>query len=234
MRLVKLIANLGYGSRTEVKALFRAGRVTRADGTPLDMDDAADHARIRVDGAPLDPPQGLVLMLNKPAGYTASTVDPGRVVYELLPDRFVRRSPIVAPVGRLDRDTTGLLLMTDDGPLLHRITSPRSHLPKTYAVTLDRPLRGDEAGIFAAGTLMLKSETTPLLPAVLKPTGERTCDLTITEGRYHQVRRMFAAIGNHVTALHRSAIGPLTLGDLAEGQWRYLEPGEVAGLAPPR
>lgn len=241
MRLARLVANLGYGSQREVKLLLRDGRITDAAGRPLAADDRVgpgqlDHADIRVDGEPLDPPQGMVLMLNKPAGYTASTTDPGRVVYELLPDRFRHRNPIVAPVGRLDRDTTGLLLLTDDGQLLHRVTSPRTHLPKTYEVTLDRPLRGGEAVIFAAGTLMLKSETTPLAPAILEPTGDRTCRLTITEGRYHQVRRMFAAVGNHVTALHRSAIGTLTLGTpalgtLAEGDWRYLSAAEVAQVS---
>ncbi|WP_119679638.1 pseudouridine synthase [Indioceanicola profundi] len=230
MRVARLVANLGYGSQREVKAMLRDGRITGTDGAPLGPDDRVEHADVRVDGEPLDPPQGLVLMLNKPAGYTASTTDPGRVVYELLPGRFMRRSPIVAPVGRLDRDTTGLLLMTDDGQLLHRITSPKTHLPKVYEVTLDRPLDGHEAEIFASGTLMLKSEKTPLLPAVLEPTGERNCRLTITEGRYHQVRRMFAAVGNHVAALHRSAIGGVALGDLPEGKWRYLSAAEVAGI----
>ncbi|QJE74216.1 pseudouridine synthase [Aerophototrophica crusticola] len=228
MRLVRLVANLGYGSQREVKGMVRAGRLTLADGTVLGEDAKVEHAEVRLDGEPLDPPQGLVAMLHKPAGYTCSTNDPGRIVYGLLPDRFQHRNPIVAPVGRLDRDTTGLLLLTDDGALLHRIISPKSSIPKTYEVTLDRPLTGEEGAVFASGTLLLKSENTPLLPAMLEPTGEKTARLTLTEGRYHQVRRMFAAVGNHVVALHRARVGGLGLGDLAEGQWRLLDPAEVA------
>lgn len=230
MRLIRLIANLGYGSQREVKAMLRAGRLTLADGTELAETSRVEHADIRLDGEVLDPPQGMVLMLNKPQGYTCSTSDPGRIVYELLPPRFMRRNPVVAPVGRLDRDTTGLLLLTDDGDLLHRLTSPKHHVPKTYDVTLARPLTGDEGELFASGTLLLRSETTPLLPAVLEATGDRSARLTITEGRYHQVKRMFAATGNHVESLHRSAVGGLGLGDLPEGQWRFLTADEVAGL----
>lgn len=230
MRLIRLIANLGYGSQREVKAMLRAGRLTLADGTELAETSRVEHAAIRLDGEVLDPPQGMVLMLNKPQGYTCSTSDPGRIVYELLPPRFMRRNPVVAPVGRLDRDTTGLLLLTDDGDLLHRLTSPKHHVPKTYDVTLARPLTGDEGELFASGTLLLRSETTPLLPAVLEATGDCSARLTITEGRYHQVKRMFAATGNHVESLHRSAVGGLGLGDLPEGQWRFLTADEVAGL----
>jgi 16S rRNA pseudouridine516 synthase len=172
-------------------------------------------------------------MLHKPAGYTCSTSDPGRVVYELLPPRFRLRNPIIAPVGRLDRDTTGLLLLTDDGPLLHRIISPKSRIPKVYDAMLAHDLTGEEAAVFAAGTLMLRSETAPLEPAVLEALGPRRARLTVTEGRYHQVRRMFAAAGNHVEALHRTAIGGLGLGDLAEGKWRLLVPAEVARVFKP-
>jgi 16S rRNA pseudouridine516 synthase len=227
-RLDKLLANLGYGSRQEVRALIKDGRVTLVDGTVLDEAARVAHPHIRLDGEPLDPPAGLVLMLNKPDGYTCSTSDPGRIVYELLPQRFMRRNPIVAPVGRLDRDSTGLLLLTDDGALSHRITSPKRHVPKTYEVTLARALSGEEGTVFASGTLMLRSESTPLAPAELVVTGAQTARITITEGRYHQVKRMFAAIGNHVERLHRAAIGGLMLGDLGEGQWRTLSPDEVA------
>lgn len=230
MRLVRLIANLGYGSQKDVRALLRAGRVTLDDDTPLTDAEAPPHDRIRVDGEPLDPPQGLVAMLHKPAGYTCSTSDQGRIVYTLLPERFLRRRPVVAPVGRLDRDTTGLLLLTDDGALSHRLTSPRRHIPKVYDVTLARPLAGDEVDIFAGGTLVLRSDNTPLAPAELIVTGPCSARLTITEGRYHQIKRMFAATGNHVETLHRAQIGPLGLGDLPEGKWRILNPAEIAGL----
>ncbi|ARJ65521.1 16S rRNA pseudouridine(516) synthase [Magnetospirillum sp. ME-1] len=227
-RLDKLLANLGYGSRQNVRAMIKDGRVTLADGSPLDEDAKAAHGDIRVDGEPLDPPAGLVLMLHKPEGYTCSTSDSGRIVYELLPGRFMHRNPIIAPVGRLDRDSTGLLLLTDDGKLAHRITSPKRHVPKTYEVTLARPLTGEEGAVFASGSLMLRSETTPLAPAELVATGPQTARITITEGRYHQVKRMFAAVGNHVERLHRAAIGGLALGDLPEGQWRGLSPDEIA------
>ena len=230
MRLVRLIANLGYGSRKQVALMFREGRITDPDGEVLYADDKVGHADVRIDGEPLDPPAGLVLMLNKPVGYTCSTRDPGRIVYDLLPPRFRLRAPALSTVGRLDRDTSGLLLMTDDGALLHRIISPKSRLPKVYEARLAHDLRGDEGGVFASGTLLLESETAPLAPAALEALAPRHACLTLTEGRYHQVRRMFAAVGNHVEALHRSRIGGLGLGDLAEGRWQRLEAGDLTRL----
>jgi 16S rRNA pseudouridine516 synthase len=230
MKLLKLIANLGYGSRKEVMAIFREGRITDANGEVLYSDDQADHASVRLDGEPLDPPFPFTLMLNKPVGYTCSTKDAGAVIYELLPYRFRLRSPLLASVGRLDRDTTGLLLMTDDGALLHKIVSPRSKLEKVYEVTLARDLRGDEVKIFASGKLKLESEKSPLAPAKLEVLEARQARLTLTEGRYHQARRMFAAVGNHVEALHRSRVGGLTLGDLPEGKWRQVTAHDLAVL----
>jgi len=222
MRLVRLIANLGYGSRRDVQAMFREGRITDADGEVLYADDKVAHEDIRIDGELLDPPAGLTLMLHKPTGYTCSTKDRGELVYELLPPRFHLRSPLLATVGRLDRDTSGLLLMTDDGALLHRIVSPKSGLSKIYEATLAEDLRGDEAAVFASGQLMLESEETPLAPAQMETLEPRRARLVLTEGRYHQVRRMFAAVGNHVNTLHRERIGGLSLGDLPSGQWRAL------------
>ncbi len=230
MKLLRRIANLGYGSRKEVAAMFREGRIMHANGDVLYADDLLDeHARhedVRVDGEPLDPPPGLLLMLNKPAGCTCSRKDQGQIVYDLLPPRFALRDPVVATVGRLDRDTSGLLLLTDDGVLLHRITSPKSHVAKVYEATLARPLRGDEVKVFASGNLRLESEPTPLLPAELTVLEPQRVRLTLHEGRYHQARRMFAAVGNHVETLHRSAVGGLTLGDLAPGEWRALDEAE--------
>ena len=223
MKLIKLIANLGYGSRKQVAAMFRAGMVTDALGEVLYADDQALHEDIRIEGEPLDPPAGLLLMLHKPVGYTCSTRDPGRIVYDLLPPRFRLRSPVLSTVGRLDRDTSGLLLLTDDGALLHRVVSPKTHLPKVYEATLAQDLRGDEAELFASGTLMLESEKEPLAPARLEVVEPRFVRLTLTEGRYHQVRRMFAAVGNHVLSLHRDTIGGLSLDGLPVGQWRILD-----------
>lgn len=230
MKLLRLVANLGYGSRKEVTAMVRDGRIADVDGRVLSVDDVVEPARVRVDGAPLDPAPGFTLMLHKPAGYTCSRQDASTLVYDLLPPRFRLRSPTLATVGRLDRDTTGLLLMTDDGALLHRIVSPRSHLQKVYEATLARDLRGDEDEIFASGTLLLESERRPLAPATLAVLGPRLARLTITEGRYHQVRRMFAAVGNHVVELHRSQVGGLTLGALEIGQWRALDGADLAKL----
>ncbi|MCB1565152.1 MAG: 16S rRNA pseudouridine(516) synthase, partial [Xanthomonadales bacterium] len=128
------------------------------------------------------------------------------------------------------RDTSGLLLMTDDGALLHRIISPKSRLPKVYRATLAEDLRGDEAATFASGTLMLEAEATPLLPAELEVISLREARLTLHEGRYHQVRRMFAAVGNHVESLHRERIGGMALEDLEAGQWRQLDEPDTAQL----
>ena len=234
MKLVKLLANLGYGSRKEVTWMFREGRVTDAAGEVLYADDKVEHDDIRVDGEPLDPPQGLVLMMHKPSGHTCSTKDSGRIVYDLLPPRWRSRNPALSTVGRLDRDTSGLLLWTDDGALLHRIISPRSNIVKVYEATLAQDLRGDEGALFASGTLMLDGETTPLAPATLSVIGPRRARLAIGEGRYHQVRRMFAAAGNHVETLHRDTVGGLTLGDLPVGEWRILdEPGRARIFATP-
>ncbi len=230
MKLVKLIANLGYGSRKEVAAMFREGRITDASGEVLYADDQVEHADLRLDDAPLDPAAGLLILLNKPIGFTCSTKDKGRVIYDLLPPRFRLRNPALSPVGRLDRDTSGLLLLTDDGALLHRITSPKSHLPKCYLAELASDLRGDEASAFASGTLLLESETTALAPATLEAVTSRHARLVLVEGRYHQVRRMFAAVGNHVLSLERVSIGGLEIGDLAPGQWRVLDTADRHSL----
>ena len=230
MKLVKLIANLGYGSRKQVQLMFREGRITDAAGEVLYADDAVGHDQVRIDGEPLDPPQGLLLLLHKPTGYTCSTKDPGRVVYDLLPPRYRLRDPLLSTVGRLDRDTSGLLLMTDDGALLHRITSPKAQLPKVYEATLAQDLRGDEGEVFGSGTLMLESEKTPLAPAGFEALGPRRARITLVEGRYHQIRRMFAAVGNHVETLHRHTLGGLGLGDLAPGAWRILDTADRTAI----
>ena len=230
MKLLRTIANLGYGSRKQVQALFREGRITDAAGDVLYADDQVPHADVRIDGEPLDPPPGLVVMLHKPVGYTCSTRDPGRIVYDLLPPRFRVRSPLLSTVGRLDRETSGLLLLTDDGGLLHRIVSPKSKLSKVYEATVAEDLRGFEGEVFRSGTLMLEGEKAPLAPAGFEALDARHARLVLTEGRYHQARRMFAAIGNHVVALHRSRVGGLGLGDLPEGQWRQLNDADLTKL----
>jgi 16S rRNA pseudouridine516 synthase len=236
MRLDRLLASMGYGSRREVDALAYAERIT-LDGAPLldaDLRIALTPdlpARVMLDGAPLDPLPGMVVMLHKPVGVTCSHKESGALIYDLLPTRWKRRDPQLSSIGRLDKETSGLLLLTDDGALLHKIISPKHHVAKAYHVTLARPLNGDEVAIFAAGTLMLEREEKPLLPVemeVLSPTSAR---VALHEGRYHQVRRMFAAVGNHVEALHRERIGSLALPpDLAAGDFRILAADDIAQI----
>jgi 16S rRNA pseudouridine516 synthase len=236
MRLDRLLGNMGYGVRRDVHALAAAGRI-RLDGAAL-RDGAARIAlsqdlptRMTVNGEPLDPLPGVSIMLHKPVGVTCSQKDAGPLVYELLPARWRRREPALSTVGRLDKDTSGLLLLTDDGALLHRIISPKAAIGKRYRARLDRPLRGDEAAIFAAGALMLDGESAPLLPAELDVVGPAEAVLTIREGRYHQVRRMFAAVGNHVNALHRDAIGALELpSDLPAGSFKLMTQADLAAV----
>ena len=228
MKLFKLLANLGYGSRKEVMRLIKAGAVTDDAGKVLGENEVPPHEQILFRGEELDPPAPLVIMLNKPDGYTCSSEDPGSTIYDLLPERYAHRNPGLNPIGRLDKDTTGLLLMTDDGKLLHKIIHPKSNCLKVYHVVLDRPLEGHETDLFASGTLLLNSETKPLLPAKLEVLGEKEALVTLHEGRYHQVRRMFAAAGNHVLTLKRISIGGFRLpDDLEEGDWRMLEPEEI-------
>jgi 16S rRNA pseudouridine516 synthase len=236
LRLDRLISNLGYGSRKEAQAMARNGWIV-LDGEPLT--EAERHvkitpdlaSRMTVQGKPLDPPPGVVVMMHKPLGVTCSRKEAGPLVYDLLPIRWRRREPMLSTIGRLDKDTSGLLLFTDDGDLQHRVISPKRHVPKRYRVTLARPLSGEEAAVFASGALMLESEDKPLLPADLQALSPTTARLTVHEGRYHQVRRMFAAVGNHVEALHRDRMGGLDLPeDLAPGALRVLGAEDVSKL----
>lgn len=226
MRLTKYLGNLGYGSRKAIEADFARGYITHVDGAVLSPRDKADHDDIRYHDAPLDPAPGMLVMLNKPAGFTCSRKDHGPLIYDLFPPRWLARKPALSTVGRLDAETTGLLLLTDDGQRLHRLISPKSDTQKVYEVALARPLSGKEREAFASGTLMLKGEDKPLKPAGFTPTGPQSATVTLTEGRYHQVRRMFAAMGNHVEALHRSRMGAYTLGDLPEGNWQIIDPAD--------
>jgi 16S rRNA pseudouridine516 synthase len=239
MRLDRLLANMGYGSRREVQQLVRRGSVVLDGAAVADAQmrlavtgDLAE--RMQVDGAALDPPPGVALLLHKPLGVTCSHKEAGALIYDLLPGRWRMREPAISTVGRLDKETSGLLLLTDDGALLHRIISPKRHVSKRYLVSLARPLEGHEAERFASGELMLEDEDKPLLPAQLEPLSEHQAWLTITEGRYHQVRRMFAAMGNHVEALHRDRIGGLDLPpDLVPGAFWLMGPDEIAAVFAP-
>jgi 16S rRNA pseudouridine516 synthase len=232
-RLDRLLANLGYGSRKDVQALISGGKVVldgkvlKDVGTKVAV--TADlPERMTIRGRPVDPPAPLVLIMHKPLGVVCSHKEDGERIYDLLPKRWQIRDPGLSTVGRLDKDTSGLILITDDGDYLHRVISPKRHVPKTYLATLDRPLNGAEGALFASGELMLEGEEKPLLPAVLAVIDPHHARLTITEGRYHQVRRMFAAVGNHVNELHRETIGGLNLpADLEPGQYRILPADEA-------
>ncbi len=222
-RLDQLLANLGYCSRSEARDWVASGAVTIRGEEAESVSQKAEPADVRVDGEPLDHPDGLLLLLHTPLGLVCShdgREGPG--IYTLLPERWRRRNPIVTSIGRLDKDTSGLLLLTDLSPLVHRLTSPKHKVPKVYRATVDRDLTPDLIPLFAAGTLLLEGEKEPCAPAALELVGPREALLTLTEGRYHQVRRMFAAQGATVLTLHRERFGDLTLGDLAPGTWREL------------
>lgn len=236
MRIDRLLANMGYGSRRDIERLANGDRII-LDGQPVNDVSARIAvtrdlpARMTIDRRPIDPPPGLIIALHKPLGVTCSHKEAGALVFDLLPPRWRNREPAISTVGRLDKNTSGLLLMTDDGALLHRIIAPKSHVAKRYRVDLARPLKGNETAVFGAGGLMLESDDKPLLPAAFEPLTERSGLLTLHEGRYHQVRRMFAAIGNHVEALHRDQIGALRLPhDLPAGEWRLLTDDELARI----
>jgi 16S rRNA pseudouridine516 synthase len=235
-RVDKLLSSMGYGSRSEVARLAKAGGLT-LDG--VTFSDATKRIavtpdlprRMSVEGEALDPVAGLVILLNKPLGMTCSHKEVGALVYDILPERWRRRSPAISTIGRLDKQTSGLLLLTDDGDLLHRVISPKRHVKKSYRARLARPLNGTEGAIFAAGNLVLEGDDKPLAPAELKILSQSEALLTVTEGRYHQVRRMFAATGNHVEDLHRERLGGLCLPDgMAPGDWTLLSDAEIASI----
>ncbi len=222
-RLDQLLSSLGYCSRREAMAFVKEGRVKLGGVVVKRSDQRVDSALITVDDQPLEAPEGLLAMLHKPVGYACThSADEGQTIYELLPSHWLDRNPAVTSVGRLDKDTSGLLLVTDLGSLVHRYTSPKSDVEKVYVAEVDHDLDPGLIDIFAKGDLMLRSEDKPCLPAKLEIVSARTARLTITEGRYHQVRRMFASQGWQVEKLHRERFGNYELGDLEEGEWRMI------------
>ncbi|KAG2440954.1 hypothetical protein HXX76_003807 [Chlamydomonas incerta] len=239
MRVERLLANLGYGKRRECQQMVKKGHVVRKDGGKLKVGDKVAWSDLELEGGEgLDPAGPLLLALHKPTGYVVTAPDDENisdsVVYDLLPYRFGRRRPFLSCVGRLDKDTSGLLLLTDDGTLLHRINSPKRGIWKVYEATLADPLSAKAAEAaakkFASGTLTLEGDFAPLLPAKLERTGERTARVAICEGRYHQVRRMFAAVGHKVVGLRRVSVGGLALAGLPEGEWRFLSPQDLESV----
>lgn len=226
-RLDKTLANAGAGTRSAVKALLKAGRIqvnglVEKDGS-RHIDPAKDT--LTLDGEPIGRPARQVWMLNKPAGCVTATEDPGPTVMDYLPPSL-RAS--LRPVGRLDKDTEGLLLFTDDGDLLHRLISPKKQVPKVYFARHEGDTTADDVAAFAAG-LVLKDGTV-CLSAKLEPLGRGESLVTVCEGKYHQVRRMLASRGHFVTYLERRSEGPLSLGDLPRGQARALTENEIQAL----
>ena len=230
-RMDKLLASTGRWSRKEVKELIRQGRVM-ADGWPVGRPEERYEpggVYITVDGEAVDASLFVYVMLHKPAGLLSATEDSRQpTVLDLLPPELKRRG--LFPVGRLDKDTTGLLLLTDDGELAHRLLSPKKHVDKVYVVRVEG--RIDQEDVRVLGEGMTLGDGLRCLPAGLEPLGDGgMCLVTLREGKYHQVKRMLAARGKPVLALHRLSMGSLTLDEgLKPGQWRFLSKDERAKL----
>jgi 16S rRNA pseudouridine516 synthase len=231
MRLDDILFSQGFGSRRECAGLLAARLVRVAAKIETDpaVDLATDGLQFEVEGQAWTFQATSLVLLHKPAGYECSqkpTAWPS--VMLLLPAALRRRG--IQPVGRLDQDTTGLLLLTDDGKLIHRLTSPKHHVPKVYEVGCDRPVEAAQIEQMLRG-VVLDDDPLPVLAEGCELTGEKSLRLTLIQGKYHQVKRMVAAVGNHCTSLHRSAFGALTLADgPAPGQWRFVSDAERAAL----
>ncbi|MBE6435023.1 MAG: rRNA pseudouridine synthase [Akkermansiaceae bacterium] len=226
MRIDAILSRFGYCSRREAALWVKRGRVTVPGRTLKSASDKAEPAEVLIDGEPVEFVNGLYVALHKPLGCTCSHKEAGELVYDLLPPQWLNRSNGVSTVGRLDKETSGLLLLTDDGAFVHALTSPKKHVPKVYEFETAAPIPEPAVALFASGELLLDGETTPCLPAELQITAPCHGLLTLHEGRYHQVRRMLAAVGAPVISLTRTAIGPLKLADL------HLTPGEWAEIDP--
>lgn len=222
-RLDQILANYGYCSRSEAKVWIRKGRVSINGDPATGAEIKAPPNTVQVDGKPIECPEGILALLHKPAGYVCShDAAEGPSIYELLPPQWLRRNPTVTTIGRLDKDTTGVLLITDLGDLVHRWTSPKHKVAKIYEVTVNAELSPSLVDLFAAGTLILEGEAKPCAPARLEIVSSHEARLELTEGRYHQVKRMFASQGCEVVRLHRSRFGEIELVDLPPGRWKLL------------
>ena len=228
-RLDKFLCDSGAGTRSQVKLLLKAGRVTVDGRVEKDNSKKIDPDRqvITLDGEILGGKRRTVIMLNKPAGFVTATEDPvERTVMELLPPEMKHLD--LKPVGRLDKATEGLLLFTNDGDLLHRLISPKKEVPKVYYARHEGAAAEEDIQAFAAGLTL--RDGTLCLPAKLEPIGTGESLITVCEGKYHQVRRMMASRNMTVTYLERRMEGSLTLGDLPRGQVRELTEEEIAAL----
>lgn len=225
-RLDQLLSNLGYCSRRSVQTWIHQERVTHKKGEPLSSEKRFNPDDLLIDGKELDHAKGLLVLFHKPAGYVCSHVETdGPSVYSFFPEQWLKRNPKFVSVGRLDKDTTGLLLLTDQHELVQRLTSPKKHVTKVYDFEFEGTLDPRALEIFASGKLILKGESKPCKPAKLELTGPQSGRLSLNEGRYHQVKRMVAAVGGTVSRLHRVSFGDFELGSLPEGQYKILAPG---------
>lgn len=231
MQLERILHRHGFGTRKGCRVLIRQGRV--AVGAEVCADPFAEFATdglvFSVDGTVWPYCEFATVLLHKPAGYECSRKPQHHPsVLELLPVPLRERG--VQPIGRLDEDTTGLLLVTDDGQLNHQLSSGKRKVPKVYLATTRRPLDAGQIDQLRAGVL-LADEVEPIAAAAAEMVDSHRLRLTLTEGKYHQVKRMVAAVGNRVEALHREAVGELGLPeDLAPGQWRWLTPADLVRL----
>ena len=228
-RLDKFLCDSGVGTRSQVKLILKAGRVTVDGAVERDNSRKVDPQKqnICLDGERLGGWQRLVVMLNKPAGFVTATEDPvDRTVMELLPQELKNKD--LKPVGRLDKQTEGLLLFTNDGDLLHKLISPKNEIPKVYYARHEGQAGEEDVAVFASGLTL--RDGTECLPAKLEPLGPGESKITVCEGKYHQVRRMMAARGMQVEYLERREEGFLTLGDLPRGQIRLLTEVEIGNL----
>ncbi|HWI83950.1 16S rRNA pseudouridine(516) synthase [Ramlibacter sp.] len=239
MQLQDILFTQGFGTRRICAGLIQQGHVQVRGGLVTDPAAEFDTGGLRfvVDGVEWPFQDRAYLMLHKPAGTECSRKPSAYPsVYTLLPAPLRQRpqkgsAPGVQAVGRLDQDTTGLLLLTDDGQFIHRMNSPRRHVPKVYEVTTRHPVGASQIERLLAG-VVLEDDPQPVRAAACEATGECRLRLTLTGGKYHQVKRMVAAVGNRVEALHRSRIGGLVLPpDLAPGHWRWLAAADLAALA---
>jgi 16S rRNA pseudouridine516 synthase len=235
MRLSQILFSQGFGTRRECAALIAQGTVEIAgqvvDDAEAEFDTDGLWFNVQLRRWPYA--EKALLLMHKPAGYECSQRPRHHPsVLGLLPAPLRTRG--VQPVGRLDEDTTGLLLLTDDGALIHRLTSPKTHLPKVYQVTTRHPVTPQQLSELLAG-VVLADDPAPVRAAAAEAAGSHALRLTLTEGKYHQVKRMVAAVGNRVQALHRSSFGTLALpDDLAPGQWRWVDTQEREQLLAPR
>ena len=220
-RIDAYLSSLGYCTRSEAAAFLRKNQVTAKGIKVKDVKEKFHHDEIRIDTKELDP-EVLTLLMNKPNGVICSHDDAGKLIYALLPERWQRRNPKLSTVGRLDIDTTGAILLTDDGALNHKLTSPKNKVAKIYEATLAEALKGDEVALFASGTLMLNGEEKPLMSATLEILSETKARLEIHEGKYHQVKRMFAATGNKVLTLHRVSFDGHSVEELKAGEYKRI------------